>query len=541
MNKAPDFHLGDALSGLSLAGLLLPEAVAYSSLASLPPQAGVIGLLAGLLCYALVGRSRYAIVGATSSSAAVLAAAMLALGANTAAQRIAFASILVCATGIAFLLAGGARLGAMSNLIARPVLRGFSFGLALVIAVKQWPHIAAVHAHSTDFFALSWELLRGVGAWQPVSLAAGLGALFSLFILQRIPRFPAVLVVIVAGIAAAPWLESRGVLLTGPIHIALGVPAFAAPANGQWLPIVEFALALMFILYAESYSAIRICALRHDETPQPNRDLVALGLANLVSGAFHGTPVGAGYSGTSANEAGGAQSRAAGVYAAATVLALVWLFLPWIERIPDPILAAVVIHAVSKSLRTGVFRPYFRWQRDRLVTLTAVAAVLAFGMLDGLLAAIAFSLAMLLHSLSSPRLSVLGRVGSHDFVSVARFPQAASAPGILVLRPEEPLFFANAEPLMAAARQRVLRQPDVRLVVFSLEESPDLDGTALESLGEFAAWLTVRNIELRLARLKEAGRDALLRARFEQLPASELDYSSVDDAVGGTPARSAAP
>jgi SulP family sulfate permease len=189
-------------------------------------------------------------------------------------------------------------------------------------------------------------------------------------------------------------------------------------------------------------------------------------------GALHGTPVGAGYSGTSANEAAGAQSRAAGVYAAATVLALVLLFLPWIERIPEPVLAAIVIHAVSKSLRWAVFRPYFRWQRDRLVTLTAVAAVLLFGMLDGLLAAIAFSLAMLLHSLSSPRLSVLGRMGAHDFVSVTRFPEAACTPGILVLRPEEPLFFANAEPLLALARRRVLQQTDVRLVMVSLEESP---------------------------------------------------------------------
>jgi MFS superfamily sulfate permease-like transporter len=541
VDKVPDFHLGDALTGVSLAGLLLPEAVAYSGLANLPPQAGVIGLFAGLFCYAVIGRSRYAIVSATSSSAAVLAAAMLALGAYTVSERIAFASILVCATGIAFLLAGGARLGAMSNLIARPVLRGFSFGLALVIAVKQWPHIVAVHTRSTDFFALLGEIFRQVDAWQPASLAVGVAALISLFVCQRIPRVPAVLLVIIAGIAAAPWLESRGVLLTGPIHLALQLPEFATPARGQWLPMVEFALALMFILYAESYSAIRTCALRHDETAQPNRDLIALGLANIVSGAFHGTPVGAGYSGTSANEAAGAQSRAAGLYAAATVLALVLLFLPWIERIPDPILAAIVIHAVSRSLRIAVFRPYFRWQRDRLVTMTAVAAVIAFGMLDGLLAAIAFSLAMLLHSLASPRLSVLGRVGPHDFVSVARFAQALSTPGVLILRPEEPLFFANAEPLLAAARHRVLQQPDVRLVVFSLEESPDLDGTALESLGEFASWLAVRNIDIRLARLKESSRDALLRADFPQLPASELDYSSVDDAVSGIPACVPAP
>jgi MFS superfamily sulfate permease-like transporter len=291
----------------------------------------------------------------------------------------------------------------------------------------------------------------------------------------------------------------------------------------------------MFILYAESYSSIRSYALRHDELVRPNRDLLALGIANLVSGAFHGTPVGAGYSGTSANEAAGAQSRAAGVYAAATVLALLLVCLPWIELIPEPVLAAIVIHAVSKSLRLAVFRPYFRWQRDRLVTLTAVASVLVFGMIDGLLAAIAFSLAMLLHSLSTPRLSVLGRMGAHDFVSLARFPQAACTPGVLILRPEEPLFFANADPLLALARAQVMSQPALRVVILSLEESPDLDGTALESLGEFAAWLAARRIMLRIARLKEASRDALLRAAFPGMPACVLDFASVDDAASAEP------
>jgi len=540
-------HIADLLTGVSVAGLLLPEAVAYSGLANLPPQAGVIGLFAGLTCYALIGRSRYAIVAATSSSAAVLAAATLALGANGAAQRVAFASILVCGTGIAFVLAGCAKLGAMSNLIARPVLRGFSFGLAVVIVVKQWPQLVGLHVHSTDFFALLVEIFGAVRVWEPASLGVGLCALAGLFLLERARRIPGVLMVIIAGIAAAPWLAPRGVALTGPIHLALEFPSLSMPVGGHWLALVEFALALMFILYAESYSSIRTYALKHDDVVQPNRDLIALGAANIVSAALHGTPVGAGYSGTSANEAAGAQSRLAGLCAAATVLVLVLLFLPWIERIPDPILAAIVIHAVSKSLRLAVFRPYFIWRRDRLVTVTAVAAVMAFGMLNGLLAAIAFSLAMLLHSLASPRLSVLGRVGAHDFVSVARFPHAACTPGVLVLRPEEPLFFANAEPLLALARQRVLQQTDVRLLILSLEESPDLDGTALEGLGEFAAWLTLRKIDLRVARLKEASRDALVRAHFPQLPEAGLDYSSVDDAVsdssstmvGALPPRSA--
>src|SRR3984893_8269021 len=349
MNKIRAFHPADALTGLSLAGLLLPEAVAYSGLANLPPQAGVIGLFAGLVCYAVVGRSRYAILTATSSSAAVLAAATLVLGAEVHAPRAALASMLVMATGFAFLLAGCARLGAMSNLIARPVLRGFSFGLALVIAVKQWPHIVAMHVHSTSFLTLLAEILRGVGAWQPTSLTVGVCALLGLFMLERVRQVPGVMLVIVAGIAAAPWLAARGVVLTGPIHLALELPVFVLPAGDRWLPLVEYALALMFILYAESYGSIRTFALKHDDSVQPHRDFIALGIANVVSGAFHGTPVSAGYSGTSANDAAGAQSRAAGLYAAATVLALVLLFLPWIERIPDPVLAAIVIHAVSKS------------------------------------------------------------------------------------------------------------------------------------------------------------------------------------------------
>jgi len=199
----------------------------------------------------------------------------------------------------------------------------------------------------------------------------------------------------------------------------------------------------------------------------------------------------------------------------------------------DEVLAAIVIHAVSKSVRLSVFGNYFRWQRDRQVALAAVLAVMVFGVLNGLIAAIAFSVAWLLKSLATPRLAVLGRVGEHDYVSLERFPQAHTVPGTLVLRPEEPVFFANADPLFAAARALVRARAATHLVVLSLEESPDLDSTALETLGEFCAWLSARGAELRVARLKERAREGLLRAALPQLGAAALDYSSVDDAVRG--------
>ena len=523
----------DLLAGLSIAGLLLPEAVAYSGVASLPPQAGVIALFAGLLCYGLIGRSRVAIVTATSSSAAVLASATLTLGGGDLALRLALASILVAGAGAAFVLAAALRLGALSHLIARPVLRGYAFGLALVIAVKQWPHLVNLHTQATGFFPLVAEILRAHPSWHWPSLACGLAALAGLTVLERVPRMPAALTVIASSILASSWLNAQGVALTGPIDLALGMPALALPAGVDWLPLAEFSLALMLILFAESYGSIRSFALKRDEEVQPNRDLLALGVANILCGLLQGTPVGAGYSATSANAAAGARSPLAGLYSGAVVLTLVLLFLRWVERIPEPALAAIVVHAVGKSLRPGVFADYFRWQRDRLLVVAAVLTVMIFGVLNGLLAGIAFSLALLLKSLASPRLSVLGRVGAHDYVSLARFAHAVSTPGVLIVRPEQPLFFANAEPLLAQVRQRALAAPDWKLVILSLEESPDLDSTTLEALEEFCSWLAARGVQFRVARLKELAREALLRAKLAHLPASALDYSSVDDAVRG--------
>ncbi|PXV56926.1 Sulfate permease, MFS superfamily [Dyella jiangningensis] len=536
---APVWHL-DLVAGLSIAGLLIPEAVAYSGIANLSPQAGVIALFVGLATYGLLGQSRYAIVSATSSSAAVLAAGTLALAGGDNVSRVAMAGTLILLAGVCFLIAGAARLGGLSHLIARPVLRGYTFGLACVIALKQLPHLMGVADMHGDFVpALLLQLAKVLPQVNVAALGAGVVALALLFACERFRRLPGSLVAIALGVASSGWLAAHGVALTGSIQLAvdLGWPTW--PQSGQWLPSVELAAALLLILYAESYSSIRGFALKHGDAVNPNRDLLVLGVANMVSGALHGMPVGAGYSGTSANEAAGAQSRLAGLIGAGAVLVLVLLALPWIERIPQPVLAAIVIHAVSKSLRVSVFMPYLRWHRDRLVLLAAVVAVLSLGILNGLLCAIAFSLVMLLRQLAAPRLSVLGRLADgHDFVDIGQHPGAQPVPGMLIVRPEEPLFFVNAEAMLAQARHRVEACQGLRRVVLSLEVSPDLDGTSLEAIGDFATWLAARGIELRVARLKDDARDALSRMALPQLPPQALDDWSVEDAVSAPPMTS---
>src|SRR5262249_37990618 len=203
---------------------------------------------------------------------------------------------------------------------------------------------------------------------------------------------------------------------------------------------------------------------------------------NLVAGLFNGNPVGAGSSAPSANEAAGARSRVAGLAAALVVLVAVLVFLPWIERIPQPALAAIVIHAVGQSVRPRLFRNYILWHRDRLLARASGLPVLLCGIMNGLLVAIGLSILMRVRSFARPRLAVLGRVGAHDYVNIARFPDAETQPQLLVLRPEEPVFFANAEPLMNAAREHLEPDQQVRLLVLRLEERRSLGSTTRDEL-----------------------------------------------------------
>jgi MFS superfamily sulfate permease-like transporter len=526
--------LADWGAGLSIAGLLLPEAVAYSGIAGLPPQAGVIALFAGLLAYGLLGTSRFAIVSATSSSAAVLLAATASMAGTSPQQRMLLAVGIVLLTGLFFVVAGLARLGAVSNFIAKPVLRGFALGLALTIVVKQIPHAVAFQPVHGDLPRFAWELVSGWRHWNAAGLAMAVAALLLMRALARWRGLPAALLVIAAGIAldASGWCARWGIAAVGPIRLEFAHPGIPSLSRAEWLRLGELAFAMALILYAESYGSIRTFALRHGDRVDANRDLMALGAANLLSGVFHGMPVGAGYSATSANEVAGAQSRAAGLVACAVVGLAVWLLLPWIESTPEPLLAAIVIHAVGHTLNPAALRPYFAWRRDRLIVVLAFVAVLALGVLDGLLLAIAASLLMLLQTLSRSHVSWLGRLAdTHDFVDVARHPDAVVPAGLLIARPEAPLFFGNADPVFAAIRERLRTLGSPTGVVLSLEDSADLDATSVEALCDFAVRLHQDGVPLVLARVKDPVRDLLARVASPALPPACYAGWSVDDAV----------
>lgn len=521
--------LRDILAGFAIAGLILPEAVAYAGIASVPPGAALAAAIAGSLVYAVLGGSRFAIVSPTSSSAILLAAALANLG-TVPQQRMAMVGALTLAIGGLLLAMAVFRLGSLSSFVSRPVLRGFAWGLAVSIAVRQAPHLTGLEAGHQNVFAVLAALLGRIGSWHLPSLALGLAAWCVLIGLRRWPVVPGALVVITASIllGLSGWPAASGIALAGPA--SLGMPHMALPLEGAtWARIMPLAAPIALIIFAESWGTVRGLALGHGDTVTANRELVAIGLSNCASALVQGIPVGAGFSVGAASEAAGATSRIAAITAACAVLAVALFADRIIAVIPQPVLATIVISALSHALSPRPLIRLFELRRDQWIGLAAAVGVLCFGVLDGMLAAIALSLAELLYRLSHPSISELGQLGeSHDFVDRARHPEARRLADLSIFRPNAPLFFANAEPVLRSIATAA-QANGARQLVLSLEESNDLDSTAVEMLAEFSRGLQDRGCRVILARAHDAVRDVLIRAGLGDLAAGST--FSVADAV----------
>ncbi|MEO0031426.1 MAG: hypothetical protein RIS94_1184 [Pseudomonadota bacterium] len=519
----------DLIAGLAVAGVMLPEGVAYAGIAGLAPgRALVAGIAAGLV-YALIGRSRFAVIAPTSSSAAILGAALAAMPAAAALHE-GMATALVAIVGMIFLVFHLFRLGSLAGFISRPVLRGFAFGLAIVIIVRQLPKLLGVAVPTGPIWGQIAGLARQAGAWNLTSAALGGTALAALLLLRRHPRVPAALIVISAGTAAsiALGLPARGVAVAGPV--AIGFSAMTMPHSfALWSRLIQLAAPIALILFAESWGTMRGLALRHGDMLAANRELGALGASNLAAALVQGMPVGAGFSAGAANEAAGAASRMAGAAASIGLLALALLGGRWIAQIPEPVLAAVVIAALTHALSPAPLLRYFHLHRDQWIAVAAAVGVLSLGVIGGMLGAVALSVAALLYDLSHPTISELGRVGnSHDYVDMARHSDASANPALALFRPNAPLMFANAEAALAVIARKAIARP-AATVILSLEESNDLDGTAIEVLGEFADALAKAGKRLILARAHDRVRDVLEAAGMADL-ARNSTFSVADAA-----------
>ena len=519
----------DIVAGLSVAGLLLPEAVAYATIAGLPPGRAVYAAVAGCFVYALVGRSRFAVVSATSSSAAILAA-MLATFPGDAATKSALATLAIAIAGLVFLGARAFRLGLLTGFIARPVLRGFAFGLAISIILHQLPSITGVPVKADDIFDFIAGLVRSIPEWKPAGLIAAALSLIVLFGTRRWPLFPAAFAVVIVGasLSLAFNLPQYGLKETGALSLTLEWPHWPNLAWPDFSRLIQLTLPLVLILFAESWGTMRALGLRHGDVIEPDRELAALGASNIAAALVQGMPVGAGFSAGNANEAAGAQSRWSSLIAAGSLAVLVVVASGLIAHLPEAVLAAIVISALAHALDPSPLIRLWKIDRDQWIALAAAAGVLVFGVVNGMLLAVVFSVAALMSRLALPQIARLGRLpGTRDFADIARHPEAQVPEHVGIWRPSEPLFFANAERTLATIATEAEKDPAIRVVILSLEETFNLDSTALEAIQETDRRISASGRTFLLARARDPVRDILAAAGADNLVSRA--YYSVED------------
>ncbi|MCP4227617.1 MAG: SulP family inorganic anion transporter [Actinomycetia bacterium] len=508
----------DVIAGLTVTALLVPEGMAYAQLAGMPPETAFYAAPIGLLAYALLGSSRQLVVAVSSTVAVVSAATISEIADAGSADYIALTAALALVAGVISMLAGLARLGRLAQFFSESVLTGFVFGLALIISVKQVPKILGIEAEEGNFFERLVDIIVEIGDAHIPTVVVGLATIVLMVGLEHwFERIPAALVALLGGILAGELLDlaADDVEIVGEVPSGLVGPAIPNISGSDVTLLIIGGLGIAVISFAEAIGPVRSFATKHHYDVDVDKELVGLGAANLGAGLFQGFPVGSSLSKSAANEAAGARSPLSSIVAAA-ITAFVALFLTGIFRnLPEATLGAIVIVAISGMMNVAEMRRLWRLRRtDFLLAAVALVGVLAFDALPGLGIAVLVSIAAVVWESATPRLSVMGRApGEPALVRADRHPRARVLDGLLLVRVDENMFFANAVAISDSLKELIDRaDPRPITVVLDLEASTAIDVPACDSLRALAEELGEGGIVLSLARVHGPVSDMLERA-----------------------------
>jgi sulfate permease, SulP family len=513
----PVWLTGDFVAGVTLAAYAIPVALAYATLAGLPPQVGIYGYLLGGLGYALLGSSRQLAIGPTSAISLMIAGTVGEIAGGDAAHYAQIASLAGFTVALLCLISWLFRLSVLVRLISDSILVGFKAGAGLTIIMTQLPSLFGTSGGGHNFFERAVLLLGQLGQVHYLVLAIGVLAIAVLLAGERaFPGRPVALVVVVLAIAAASvfGLPALGIPITG--EIPQGLPSLALPTlrlrdiDG----IFPLAAGCLLLAYIEGVSAARSFATKHGYELDPRQEFLGLGAANLFAALGHGYPVAGGLSQSAVNDKAGARTPLALVFAS-VALAICLLFLAnYLENLPKAVLAAIVFTAVLGLIDVrGLLRMWQISKPDFFAAAIALAAVLLLGILQGILLAAAASVLILLARASQPHVAFLGRIpGTNSYSDLARHPENEQLPHVLIFRPEASLLYVNAETVLQAVLERLRSAgPGVRMIVCDLSASPYIDLAGSRTLRLLHGEVAPRGIGLRIVGARGRVRD-LLRA-----------------------------
>jgi high affinity sulfate transporter 1 len=533
----------DVVAGLTTAAVILPKAMAYAALAGLPVQAGLYTALVPTAVYALLGTSRRLSV-STTTTIGILTAAEVAAVAPTGdpAQAMAAASTLAVMVGLLLVLASALRLGFLANFISDPVLTGFKAGIGVVIVVDQVPKLLDIHFQKGGFFENVIAIARHSPETSLVTLAVAAATIGIMVALPKVvPRVPAPLVAVGVAVAASGLLDLRaaGVDLVGTIPS--GLPSWVLPDRSLFAGMWPAALGIALMSFTESIAAGRAFAKTGEPRPGANQELFATGVANAAGGLVGGMPGGGGTSQTAVNARAGACSQMSGLVTSASTVAVLLFLAPLVSLMPLATLAAVVIATSVGLISVPELDAIRRVRRAEFIwAVAAMTGVILLGTLPGILAAVILSLGFLISQANDPPVYVVGRKPGTDVYrpQTAEHPDDETFQGLLILRTEGRIYFANAQRI-ADKMAPLVRDAQPRVVLLDCGAVPDIEFTALKMLVDAEQRLRAVGIELWLARLNPAALHMVQRSPLGTRLGRERMFFNVHGAVEAYLARQA--
>jgi len=504
----------DVIAGLTLWGLVVPEAMAYAGIAGLPPQAGLYTLLAALLVYGLLGTSRHLVVQATSATAALLASAVAAALVATAAANAsdpatyqAYASAFVLVTGLVFLAAGLAKLGFITQFLSKPVMDGFVMGIAVFVAVGQLNKLFGVPKPEGNTLEKLVGIIKELPQANWVTFAVGALALALLFVLPVWNRkIPAGLVVLFLGIGLSALLDLNGkygVEIVGTLPQGLPSLAFPRVPFTTYLAMVLPAMGVLLVAYSEALGVAHEFAEKHHYEVDADQELNAHAAANLVSALFGGMLAGGSMSASAVKEGAGARSQVSNLVAWVVTIITVLFLTPLFTTLPEAVLAALIIHALWHILGSRKLQKIRRASPVEFwFGVLAFAGVVLIDVLEGMIIGLVASMLFVVYRSSRPYVSSLGRVPGVPgaYSDLARHPENTPVPGVLIVRLDGQLYYANAQTYHDHVKAMIeeMEMPP-RAVIFDSSAWYEIDLTSSDTIAKVVKELRGKGIDVYMA------------------------------------------
>lgn len=543
----------DCLAGAIVAIMLVPQAMAYSLLAGLPPQIGLYGAASAAIIYPFFGTSRYLAVGPVAIVSLLVATGVASLAPASPADALGYAIQLALLVGLIQLALGIGRLGFLVNFVSHAVIAGFTTAAALLIGLSQVKLLLGISLPRTGNAP---ELIRALTVrlpdTNPTTVILGICSMALLVffgsglrsILQR-TRLPekwivpltksAPLVVVVAGSVAVSLMgQSRKTVVAIVGEIPGGLPSFHLPIPhlSAWSELLPTALAITLVGFAESYAVAKALASKRREKIGANRELVALGAANLGAALVGGFPVAGGFSRSVVNFSAGARTRAASLVSGGLLIVTLAFLTPLFHNVPHAVLAAVIVVAIAKLIDFGSLLELWKYSHgDGAAYLVTFLAVLLLGVEAGILAGAAVALALHLWRTSRPHLAVVGRLGETEHYRNVLRHEVRTDPHVLAVRVDESLYFANMAYLEERLLEMVAQRPEVRDLVLINSAVNFIDGSALETLKNLIGELQDAEVTFHMAEVKGPVMERLERSGFRSWLGSGQIFPTTHEAL----------